>query len=125
MSMIGAITLLLVCQLLGEIIHRVTGLPLPGAVIGMWLLIVWLAAWRKERPTLYAVTGWLTAHLSIMFVPAAVGLIDEGAILSRYGIGLVIATTVSTIVTMIVTVLVFRWAVAHMPDEAVTAEEQP
>ena len=118
MSMIGAITLLLVCQLLGEAIHRLTGVPLPGAVIGMLLLIGWLALFRKERPTLDAVTGWLTAHLSVMFVPAAVGLINEGAVLSRYGVGIVLATCVSTILTMVVTVAVFHWASRNVPDEA-------
>ncbi|MGN6377233.1 MAG: CidA/LrgA family protein [Sphingomonas sp.] len=108
--MIGAIALLLVCQLAGEILRRLLGVPLPGSVIGMVLLIAWLATVRKARPSLDAVTGWLTAHLSVMFVPAAVGLIDQGPALSRYGIGLVVATTVSTILTMTVTVLVFRWA---------------
>ena len=37
MTMIGAIALLLFCQLAGEILHRLTGLPLPGSVIGMVL----------------------------------------------------------------------------------------
>ena len=41
--MIGAIALLLVCQLAGEAVHRLTGLPLPGSVIGMVLLLAWLA----------------------------------------------------------------------------------
>ena len=81
--MIGAIALLLVCQLAGEVIHRLTGLPLPGSVIGMVLLLGWLAFVPKERLTLTQVTGWLTAHLSIMFVPAADGVMEEGAILSR------------------------------------------
>nr|WP_314525781.1 CidA/LrgA family protein [uncultured Brevundimonas sp.] len=111
MTMIGAIALLLFCQLAGEVIHRLTGLPLPGAVIGLMLLLGWLALVPKERPTLKAVTAWLTAHLSIMFVPAAVGLIDEGAPLSRYGVGILAATAVSTLLTMVVTALVFRWAV--------------
>jgi holin-like protein len=115
--MIGAIALLFACQLVGEVIHRLTGLPLPGAVIGMMLLVCWLAAVRKERPTLAAVTGWLTGHLSIMFVPAAVGVMEEGLVLSRYGVGLVVATTVSTLLTMVVTVLVFRWAVARAGPE--------
>ncbi len=108
--MLDAIALLFVCQLLGDVIHRLTGLPLPGSVIGMILLLCWLALVRKERPTLVAVTTWLTAHLSILFVPAAVGLINEGHVLSGYGLGLVLATVVSTILTMVVTVLVFRWA---------------
>ena len=109
--MIGAIALLLVCQLAGEVIHRLTGLPLPGSVIGMVLLLAWLALVPRERLTLTQVTGWLTAHLSIMFVPAAVGLIDEGGPLSRYGVGILAATAISTLLTMVVTALVFRWAV--------------
>ena len=64
-------------------------------------------------------TAWLTAHLSIMFVPAAVGLIDEGEPLSRYGIGILAATAVSTLLTMVVTALVFRWAVTRFgPGDA-------
>ena len=108
--MIGALALLFVCQLAGEIVHRLAGLPLPGSVIGMLLLIAWLALAQKERPTLEAVSAWLTAHLSIMFVPAAVGLIEQGPALSRYGVGLVVATALSTVLTMAATALVFRWA---------------
>lgn len=106
--MIGAIALLLVCQLAGEAVHRLTGLPLPGSVIGMVLLLGWLALVPRERLTLTQVTGWLTAHLSIMFVPAAVGVMQEGAILSRYGLGIVVAVVVSTLLTLAVTALVFR-----------------
>lgn len=115
--MLRAIFLLLACQLTGEAIHRLTGLPLPGAVIGLMLLIGWLALVRAERPTLGAVSGWLTAHLSVMFVPAAVGLIEEGPALSRYGVGLVVATVVSTVLTLVVTALVFRWALARFVPE--------
>ncbi len=108
--MLPAIFLLFACQLLGEVLHRLTGLALPGSVIGMVLLFGWLALVRRERPTLAAVCAWLTAHLSIMFVPAAVGLMKEGDALARYGLGLAVATAVSTILTIIVTGLVFRWA---------------
>lgn len=126
MTMIGAIALLFTCQLLGEIIHRLAGLPLPGSVIGMVLLFCWLGLARRERPTLEAVTGWLTAHLSIMFVPSAVGLIEEGPVLARYGLGLVVATVISTILTMVVTALVFRWALRWVKEdeEQETGEEE-
>ena len=106
--MIGAIALLLTCQLLGETLHRLTGIPLPGAVLGLLLLLLWFVIRPRERPVLSVVATWLIAHLSIMFVPAAVGLMQQGAILSRYGVGIVIATAVSTILTLLVTVSVFR-----------------
>lgn len=121
--MLGAIALLLICQLAGEVIHRFAGVPLPGPVIGMMLLIGWLAIIRKERPGLEAVSGWLTAHLAIMFVPSAVGLINQGAILREYGAGLLVAVTASTFLTMIVTVLVFRWAMRFVKAEEGEAAE--
>lgn len=111
--MLRAIFLLLTCQLTGEILHRLTGLALPGSVIGMLLLLAWLALIPRERPTLTAVTSWLTAHLAVMFVPAAVGLIEEGDILAAQGIGLVVATVTSTVLTMAVTAIVFRWALGR------------
>ena len=116
--MIGAIALLFVCQLAGELIHRVAGVPLPGSVIGMIILLGWLWLVPRQRSTLEAVAAWLTAHLSILFVPGAVGLIQEGPALSRYGVGLVVATVISTVVTMAVTALVFRWAVRRMGEDA-------
>ena len=121
--MIGAIALLLVCQLAGEVIHRLTGLPLPGSVIGMVLLLAWLALVPRERLTLTQVTGWLTAHLSIMFVPAGGGLLEAGAILSRYGLGIVVAVVVSTLLTLAVTALVFR-AVAGREEAEPEAEPE-
>ncbi|KAK0350244.1 hypothetical protein LTR94_029807, partial [Friedmanniomyces endolithicus] len=102
--------------LAGEIIHRLTGLPLPGSVIGMVLLLAWLALVPRERLTLTQVTGWLTAHLSIMFVPAAVGLMEEGAILSRHGLGIVVAVVVSTLLTLAVTALAFRVVAGREPE---------
>ena len=108
--MTAALALLLICQLAGEIIHRLGHLAVPGPVIGMVLLVGWLMLVRRQRPSLEAVAAWLTAHLSLMFVPAAVGLIDQGLALKRFGLGLVVATAVSTVLTMAVTALVFAFA---------------
>ncbi|MDH4174482.1 MAG: CidA/LrgA family protein, partial [Betaproteobacteria bacterium] len=47
--MLGAFTLLLVYQLVGEVLVLVTGLPVPGPVVGMLLLFLSLAA-RGSAP---------------------------------------------------------------------------
>ncbi len=111
--MLGAIALLLLCQLFGVLLNRL-GVPIPGAVLGMGILLLWLGLVRRERPSLEKVAGWLTAHLPIMFVPAAVGLMDEGSLLKAHGLPILLATLVSTILTMVVTALVFRWAMRRM-----------
>lgn len=126
--MIGAIAQLFVCLLAGEAIHRVTGLALPGSVIGLGLLLLWLGLVRRQRPSLGLVTGWLTAHLSIMLLPPAIGVIDQGAMLSRYGVGIVVATVVSTLLTLVVSVWVFIWVsrlVGSKDETAPPAEPAP
>jgi len=40
--MLGAITVLLVYQLVGEVFVQLTGLPVPGPVVGMLLLFITL-----------------------------------------------------------------------------------
>lgn len=120
--MIGAIAQLFFCLLAGEAIHRLTGLPLPGSVIGLGLLLGWLALVRRERPTLGIVSGWLTAHMSIMLLPPAIGLIDQGPMLSKYGVGILVATVVSTLLTLAVAAWIFVWVARRTepegPDEA-------
>lgn len=111
--MAGAVVLLLLCQLCGVLLNRL-GVPVPGPVLGMGVLLIWLGLVRRERPSLEKVTGWLTAHLPIMFVPAAVGLMDEGPILKAHGLPILLATLVSTALTIIVTALVFRWSMRRM-----------
>jgi holin-like protein len=115
----GAIALLFVFQLVGEAVHRLARVPVPGPVIGMVLLAAWLALRRRDNPRLTAVSSWLTGHLSLMFVPAAVGVMEQGAIFARFGIALVVATAVSVVLTIVVTALVLRWALARFaPDGA-------
>ena len=40
--MLGALTVLLVCQLAGEVIAHAVGLPVPGPVVGLVLLFIGL-----------------------------------------------------------------------------------
>ena len=74
--MIGGLLLLLVCQLCGEVVVRLTGLPLPGAVVGM---VVFLVVLRVRRPgessPLVRAPAMLLSHLQLLFVPAGVGIV--------------------------------------------------
>lgn len=120
--MLGAIAVLLGFQLAGEALHRWCGVPLPGAVIGMVLLLGALVLAGEERGAgwrarLEPVSGWLSTNLAVMFVPAAVGVIELGAIFARFGVALALATGVSTVLALVVTALVLR-AVAGGGDAA-------
>jgi len=112
--MLAALTLLLSLQLVGEVLVRVTGLPLPGPVIGMALLFAGLAlrAALLGRPTvpepLEGAADGLLRHLSLLFVPAGVGVVSLIGIVERDLVPIVAALLVSTVVTIAVTALAMR-----------------
>jgi len=112
-AMIGALAVLLVFQLIGEILVQASGWPVPGPVIGMVLLFLVLR-WRGVLPTALRVTAeTLLSHLSLLFVPAGVGIIQHGARLADEWLAVSVALVVSTLVTVAVTALVMRAVVGR------------
>ncbi len=114
--MIPRFFILLAFQLVGEVASRGLGLPAPGPVIGLALLIAALVLYRRWRPfdeeTLaasdlgHAARGLLGA-LPLLFVPAGVGVVQYLGLLRDQGLALAAALVVSTLATLIVTVGVF------------------
>jgi holin-like protein len=72
--MLNAITLLLVFQLVGEVISQVLGLPIPGPVVGMLLLFLALHVRSAMVERLRETAQNILQHLSLLFVPAGVGV---------------------------------------------------
>ena len=105
--MIRAITLLFVCQLAGEVLVRSLGVPFPGPVLGMVLLLAGLLVFKASAPVLEETADTLLRNLSLLFVPAAVGVIQHGAVLQAHGVAIVLALLLSTIATLVVTAVVF------------------
>lgn len=112
--MIDALLALLFCQFAGEVLVRGLGLPLPGPVAGMAILFV-LLLWRdrltgakKPPEALTHAADALLGNLSLLFVPAAVGIIRYGGLLWRHGLVMLAAVLGSTILTLAMTALVFR-----------------
>lgn len=112
LDFIAALLGLLACQLAGETLVQAVKVPFPGfafpgPVIGMALLLVFLI-WRGgPGPALDATAGAVLRNLSLLFVPAAVGIVQYGSLLAEFGIVLVAALVLSTTLTLLVTVGVF------------------
>lgn len=94
---------LLVFQLFGEIISRLLRLPIPGPVIGMVLLLAALALRMPADEDLRAVSSGLLSHLSLLFVPAGVGIMLHAPRLAAEWPALLAALVVSTAATIAVT----------------------
>lgn len=109
--MIGAFTGLLLCQLAGEIITRALHLPLPGPVMGMMLLFGVLL-WRGQRgrgvpPALESAANGLLRNLSLLFIPASVGVVQYLTLLRQLALPIAVAIVTSTALALAVTAVTF------------------
>jgi holin-like protein len=108
--MLTAFTALLICQLLGEAAVRTLGLPIPGPVAGMALLFVALVIHGRVPDALDRVGSTLLSHLSLLFVPAGVGVITHLGRISGEPIALLLALGPATLTALVVT----GWVMARL-----------
>jgi holin-like protein len=121
--MLKAITLLLIFQLIGETLVRAIGVQIPGPVVGMALFLGALllryrvkAGDRQTRTApdwLGDTADGLLKHLSLLFVPASVGLVQHLDRLESewlaIGMALFVSTAAAIAVGALTFVLVARW----------------
>ena len=117
--MIANLSLILLCQLAGEVIVRGFVLPLPGPVVGLVMLLGLLLA--RDRFASLArgplrqggvedTARGMLAHLSLLFVPAGVGVVQKLDLLAEHGAAIVAVLAVSVVITLLVTVATFLLA---------------
>lgn len=107
--MIRFFTLLLLCQLAGETIVVAFRLPIPGPVVGMVILFAGLAAKRGLPDELRDLSAGILRHLSVLFVPAGVGVMLHAGKLEGEWLAVSAALVASAVATLVVTGLVMQW----------------
>jgi holin-like protein len=107
-SLIRDLLAILGCQLAGELVHAATGVPLSGPVIGMALLFGGLLIRGSVPSGLQELSNGILSHLSLLFVPAAVGIMLHLALLREEWLAIAAALLGSTVLTVIVTAAVMR-----------------
>ncbi len=105
--MINALTLLFLCQLAGEVLVRTLGITFPGPVLGMGLIFAGLMLAGRSFPALDAVADTLLRNLSLLFVPAAVGVVQQAGLIAQNWVAIAAAIVLSTAATLVVTVYTF------------------
>ena len=106
--MIQALTLLFSCQLVGEFLVRAAGIAFPGPVLGMGFLFAILLVRGHSTPALDAAGDTLLQNLSLLFVPAAVGVVQQAGLVAENWLAITAAIVVSTVLTLIAAVAAFR-----------------
>lgn len=107
--MLPFLTVICCCQLAGELIVTATGLPVPGPVAGLALLFTGLLMNGGVPDNLGKVADALIENLSLLFIPAGVGVMLHAQLIGRDWLPLSVALVVSTALTIAVTALMMRW----------------
>lgn len=107
--MLNQLTLILCCQLAGELGSKLLALPAPGPVLGMVLLLIILFLRGGIDADLERTADTFLDNLSLLFVPAAVGVMLHYELLTTDWMPISAALIVSTIATLAVTGLMMAW----------------
>lgn len=120
--MLQAFTLLLVCQVAGDAFVRFAGLPLPGAVLGMILLLFGLLALGRVPAGLGRCADSLLPHMMLLFIPSVAGVMQHFERVAQEWRPFLVASVAGTFITMVVTAVTLRWLLRRMGH---AVQEQP
>lgn len=112
-SRVLQIALIVLFALLGQALANALGLPVPGGVIGMALVLVLLATRRLRVRNVHRGASWLLAEMLLFFVPAVMSLLDHREFLGMLGVKLLVVILLGTAMVMAGTALTidlcYRW----------------
>ena len=116
-SRVLQIVVLILFSLLGQVLANAAGLPIPGGVIGMVLVLALLAAGLLRVRNVYRGASWLLGEMLLFFVPAVMSLLDHREFLGVLGVKLLAVILLGTALVMVGTALTidlcYRWMNRH------------
>ena len=103
--------------LVGEAVVRLSGLPLPGGIVGMALVLALLASGRLQGASMRRGAQWFLAEMLLFFVPAVLAILDHGELLGLTGLKILAVILIGTVTVMGSTALsvdlCHRWRDRH------------
>ncbi len=99
--MLGGFVIIMLFLMGGDLLSR-AGVPLPGNVIGMMLLTSALALKFVKAEWVRPAAEFLVDNLSLLFVPAGVGVMAYFDIISRNWLPIAISVLLSTLLIVLV-----------------------
>jgi len=111
------IVLITLFSLLGQMLANAAGLPVPGGVIGMALVLALLASGLLRVRNVHRGASWLLGEMLLFFVPAVMSLLDHREFLGVLGAKLLVVILLGTALVMAGTALTidlcYRWMNRH------------
>lgn len=95
--------LILIVSFFGELLHLVIPLPIPASVYGLILMLLALCLGILRLEQVKETADFLIEIMPVMFIPAAVGLLDSWSALQPIFVPVALITVLTTVIVMGVT----------------------
>jgi putative effector of murein hydrolase LrgA (UPF0299 family) len=99
-SILNGIIILLIFQFIGESITTLFSLIIPGPIIGMVLLLLFLLIRKRSYESLDTAVVWLLRYLPLLIIPAAAGIITQLDVISKEFWPIVLSLSIGTFVSL-------------------------
>lgn len=103
MKYLGQMGIILAISFIGEILNYIIPVQIPACIYGLVIMFICLYTKIIKIDSVKETGTFLIEIMPVMFIPAAVGLMNSWGVLKGVILPIAIITVVSTIVTMIVT----------------------
>ena len=113
MKYIKQFTIILVLSFLGEILNRVIPLPVPASIYGILLMFFSLVTGLIKVEQVKEASMFMIEIMPLVFIPAAVGLVDSWGLISDSWYMYVVVLFVTTVVVMAVSGLTTQLVMRH------------
>lgn len=107
--------IILIISFLGEILHGLIPLPIPASVYGLALMFTALCSGILKPEQVSAAADFLIEIMPVMFIPAAVGLLESWPVLKPICLPVILITLITTVIVMAVTGRITQRLIRHKP----------
>lgn len=115
--------IILLISVLGEILHEIIPLPIPASIYGIIILFFCLELKLLSVSSIKETSAFLLEIMPLMFIPAAVGLMDAWDILLPSLLAYIVITLVSTFIVMAAAGRVTQALMLHKKRKEVKSHE--
>lgn len=105
-SLLAGMVTLFFFQFVGEAINILFSLVIPGPIIGMVLLLVFLLIRKKSFGSLDTAVVWLLRYLPLLIIPAAAGVITQLDTIAKEFWAIVLSLSIGTFVALAISMKV-------------------
>ena len=111
MNYILELLIILSISFIGELLHFLIPLPVPASIYGLVIMLAALISGILKLEKVQKTARFLIDIMAVMFIPAAVGLMEQWSSLRTFLLPAAVITVLVTVIVLAVTGRVTQWVI--------------